>query len=487
MSAATPWKPHGYQERSIKFFLSHGSAGLFADPGLGKTSVSLAAAKILFAKNLSRGALVVTTLRACHEVWPKEIQKWREFNGLRCAVLHGPRKDEALRTESDVYVVNYEGLEWLATTLGWKRRVRKVKGIDVEGGWVPPPNYDHLPFDMLVVDESTKVKNSSTERFKLLKTMLNAFRRRYILTGTPAPNGLLDLFGQIYVLDQGNALGGYITHYRSTYFYPVGFGGFQWEPKETAEKQIYGKLKNLVVRLDERDYLKLPPLVRRTVTVALPSDVEKTYRQVENHFVALLESGKVVARNAASATSKMRQIASGGVYIDRIEGSQRAYEHLHAAKTDAIVELVDELSGKGALVAYETLHELERLRRAFPAAPFIGGGATTRQTNAAVEGWNAGKIPVLLVQPQSAAHALNLQEAGRAVIFATLPWDLELYQQLVKRLHRQGQKRRVFVYHVVARDTIDEVVAEVLVEKAATQARLLEALRRHYLGRRKAA
>jgi SNF2 family DNA or RNA helicase len=443
---------------------------LFLDPGLGKTSITLAALDTLREQKLMRGALVIAPLRPCYLVWPEEIKKWADFNHLRTAILHGSRKEEALRSRADLYLINPEGLRWLFQKVGTLRS-------------------DAWPFDVLVVDESTKFKHTNTQRFKELRAPLAKFRRRYILTGTPAPNGLMDLFGQIYLLDLGHALGQYITHYRMKYFNAGGFGGYEWFLKKGADKLIYDRIAPLVLRMDQKDYLELPPLIETDHWVELPPEALRVYSDLEVKFIAELNSGKVKAATAGAAVTKLRQVANGGVYLDEVVNGKRRSEHLHDAKTDMLVELLEELSGQPTLVAYEFEHDLDRIklalkREGFGDVPHLGGGVSAARAKAIADDWNAGKLPVLLGHPQSIAHGLNLQKTGRAVIWYSLTWDLELYDQFVRRIWRQGQTSRVFVHRILARDTVDVAVLAAIGAKAKVQGALLDALRKYYPPRR---
>jgi SNF2 family DNA or RNA helicase len=452
-----PWMPHPFQAAAVKFMVGQGAAGLFLDPGLGKTSVTLAAFSVLKKKGLVKRMLVIAPLRPCYGVWPLEVQKWTEFSGLSLSVLHGPAKDQLIQNGDDIHVINPEGLGWL-----FKQQLRK-------NGSEP------WPYDVLVIDESTRFKHTNTQRFRILKPYLKEFKRRYILTGSPAPNGLLDLFGQVYVLDGGAALGGFITHYRQTHFDPVGFGGYKWVLKPGHDKVIQEKLKPLVMRLAAEDYIDLPPLIDNLVQVTLPEGAMKQYKEMENILVTQVEGGEVVAANAAAATTKCRQIANGGIYH---EGGEK-WSHLHEAKVEAVQEIVEELSGKPALVAYEYRHDLERLQKAFPGAPHIGGGVSASRFAAIEVAWNRGEIPVLLAQPQSVAHGLNLQGTGAAVIWAGLTWDLEVAEQFVRRVWRQGQKESVVQHFIVAKGTVDEVIMAALKRKDKTQQSLMDALKTH--------
>ncbi len=466
---AISWKPHAFQKTAVKFLLEHGAAGLFLDPGLGKTSITFAAFKVLKTEGLAERLLVVTPLRPAYLVWPAEAEKWAEFADLRVVVLHGKTKAAALlkKNVADVYVINPEGLPWLM----------RQHGV-ISGGF----------FDVLCVDESSKFKNTRTERFKLLKVALGCFKRRWILTGSPAANGLLDLFGQVYLLDLGRALGAFITHYRATYFAPTGFGGYTWVPQKGAEKRIYQALAPLVLRMSEKDYLQLPQLIINDVVVELPNTAMKTYREMEHQLFITLDSGEAKAVNTAVALMKCRQIASGGIYLDvdheadaRWPKGGRPWAEVHDVKTEAAVELVDGLEGQPCLVAYEFDHDLTRLIAALPSTAtrkvVVAAEATTREKLVALQAqWNRGEIQVLLVQPQSIAHGLNLQAGGRAVILHSLSYDYDNYDQLIRRVWRQGQTHRVFVHRVIARGTVDEAIVAALKAKQKGQQALFTAL-----------
>ena len=286
------WKPHAYQKGAIKFLLERACAALFLDPGLGKTSITLGAVKILLAEKLIRRVLVVAPLRVCYSVWPKEVKKWEDFQNIRVAVLHGKDKERNLRSEAEVYVINPEGLAWLMTDGRFKL----------------------LGADVLVIDESSKFKHTNTARFKTLRPVLSKFSRRYILTGTPCPNGLLDLFGQVYILDLGKSFGPFITHYRTEFFEPTGFGGFTWVPKHGTEERIQKLLKPLALRLSAKDYLELPELIPVKVEIELPPDARKIYDQLETELITLVDGQVVTALSVAAANTKCRQVANGGLY-----------------------------------------------------------------------------------------------------------------------------------------------------------------------------
>lgn len=453
------WKPHDYQKKAIKFMLQNSCAGLLLDPGLGKTSITLAAIKVLKKEQLVSKTLIIAPLRVCYSVWPKEIEKWADFKDLSISILHGKNKEKNLEREADIYIINPEGLSWLFAR-----------------------NFKKLDFDMLVIDESSKFKATSSQRFKILRPILPYFKRRYILTGSPAPNGLLDLFGQIFILDLGNALGRYITHYRNTYFYPTGFGGYEWKLQPGAEGRIQERIRPLTLRLDAEDYLEMPELIVNRVDVELTNVARQAYIEMEDELMAQMDKGDIVAANAAVASGKCSQIANGGIYDE----DHKAH-FIHDAKAVAVADLVSELSGTPALVAYEFGHDLIRLRDALgKTTPYIGGGVSPKKSAIIERAWNAGELEVLLGQPASIAHGLNLQQSGNHVIWHSLTWNFEHYDQFIRRIRRQGSKhKKVFVHHIVAKDTIDEVKLLALQRKNKTQKDLFEALNDFFKKKRK--
>ena len=479
-----PWTPHAGQRRGVKFLLEHAAAGLFADPGVGKTTIVLGAFKVLKAKKLATRMLVVAPLRVAHMVWPAEIMKWADFHGLRVEVLHGPRKDEALARDADVYVINYEGLDWLlgaTRTRGANGRVAVTADVKA---------FKAHRFDTLVIDELSKVKNIQSGRHKALKAVAGTFGRRWGLTGSPSANGLLDLFGECYMLDLGRSLGPYITHYRSKYFVPA-FNGFDWHLRKGAEAEIYERIRPLVLRLDADDFIDMPRLVTNELRFDLPPDIRRVYDALEDDMIAKLSTGETVrAANAGAAAMKCRQVANGGLYLDpSIEELLRAagigrnlkrdWTTLHDLKTDLVEELVEELQGSPLLVAYDFNHDLDRLRRRFGKdVPYIGGGVSTKRAKELEAAWNRGELPILLGHPASMGHGLNLQGAGNHVCIHSMTYDLDLYDQLIRRVWRQGNEaRRVFVHHIIARDTVDDVMFWVLRAKDRTQRALLDALK----------
>jgi len=480
-----PWDPEPYQIHGVEFLVGRGAAGLFWPPGLRKTSSTLKAIKTLRDTGQIRLTLVVAPLRPCYLVWPKEIQKWREFNDLSYVVLHGDlrKRERLLEEKKDIYIINPGGLPWL---LADKLRLRRM-GIDA-----------------LVIDESSSFKHANTQRFKLLKPFLPQFKRRYILTGTPNPNGYLDIFGQIYILDLGGALSPYYSHYRNNYFYAVDKFGWKWNLMPGADQLIQRQIKPLILCLDDKDYIKLPAFVgvagdptEHQIKVELPPAARKTYDQLEEDMIARVGDRTVLAVNAGVVTQKCAQVANGGLYCDEPPGAEltarapRATLQLHDAKTEALQELIDELNGAPLLVLYEYHHDLERLHRAlFPKlalrdVPYLGGGVTPKRTDELVRRWNQSELPLLLGHPAAMGHGLNLQEGGNQICWYSIPWDLEMYYQTNRRIRRSGSPHaKVFVHHLVAEATVDVAKMAALRRKDKTQRGLLDALK-EYVGTRK--
>jgi len=456
-SALKAWTPRVYQKRAAKFVISQAAAGLFMRPGLGKTSVMLKVAMALLQAGQVRKIIVVAPLRPCYLVWPAEIEGWADFAKLRYTILHGSDKQKRLQSDAQIFMVNPEGLAWLS------KQPLKALG-----------------FDMLIVDESTKFKHTNTLRFKLLKSMLNIFKRRYILTGSPRPKGLMDLFGQVYILDGGAALGRYITHYRHTYFDPTGYGGYDWVPKPDAEERIKQALKPLVMYVSEEENLDLPQLVNQRLFVDLDARSRKIYDAMEQEFFTTIKGQAYQAVCAAVAGGKCRQIANGGLYDE-----MKNVQHIHDLKTDAVVDLIEELSGAPCLVAYEFEHDLQRLQKGLHGYNIaaIKGGMTMKQTAEIALAWNAGELDALLGQPAAMAHGLNMQAMCYNLIWHSLIWNFEDYEQFVRRILRQGNpNKQVFNWHVVARDTIDEPMYATLMERDAGQRMFLKQFQ-HYAKR----
>lgn len=443
-----------YQARGIRHLMAHPFSGLLMDPGTGKTLTVLVAFHELRRRGLVDRLFVSAPLNAAYEVWPAEIAKWGF--PYKCAVLHGPRKDALAETDADVFVINYDGFPWF---FGSMAHDHVICGYRV---W-------------LVLDESTKVKNTASRRFKLLAPHLPRFARRSALTGTPAPKSLIDLFGQVKAMDLGERLGRYITQYRREYFYQTGYGGYTWAPQENAEERIYKALDGLFYRVsDEVLGLEKPRYVERWVS--LDPRARALYEKLERDCIhEFSKRSKVTAVNAGVLTQKLRQIANGAVH-----DAKGRVQQVHTAKVDEMEELVESLQGNPLLVGYEFTDDGARLAKRLDA-PVIKGGMNRAEAKRLFADLNAGRLHALVCQASAAAHGLNLQEACHDVSWFGLPWDLEVYIQFNRRVHRKGQKHRVTIHQVLARDTVDELSLSTALKKGATQDKLLAALMKHWL------
>ena len=463
--------------------LEHAACALFLDPGLGKTSITLGAIKVLKKKKLLNKVLIVAPLRVCHLVWPKELEKWKDFKDLKMVVLHGPRKDKLLEEDADIYVINPEGLEWLlkmekVKVVGKDGRARTKVSIDLR-------RFKKLGFDTLVFDELSKFKHVNTIKYKAIKLALSTFSRRWGLTGSPAPNGLIDLFGQCYVLDQGRTLGEYITQYRNKYFLPS-HNGFGWIIRKGAEQEIYERISPLVLRMAANDYLDMPLLIENNIMVDLPPKIREIYDHLEDDLIAKLEDKVVTAATSGVASMKCRQVANGGIYLNpevqalvKLPSSKREWVNLHNEKIDALSDLVDELQGEPLLVAYEFGHDFDRLQAKFGKdLVYIGSGVSMAASLEIQDAWNRGEIPLLFAHPAAVGHGLNLQEVGRHVCWHSMTWDYELYDQFIRRILRQGNKhKKVFFHHILVRDTVDISMLYSLRSKQGGQNAFFDALK----------
>ena len=460
------FKPHNYQKKTIKFFISRASAGAFLDPGLGKTMISYSAFDILKEQGLIDKLFVVTLLRPAYKVWPDEIRKW----GLpfKSHVLHGKGKDlKYLRDKSiDVFIINYEGLDWLLDQFKFNSTKNAIRKF------------------MLVFDESSKLRNTNTNRFKIVRELIGYFKRRYILTGTPAPKGLIGLFGQIFALDGGKRLGQYITYFRMKYCDKVQIGEdgpLIYNIKPGVESTIYKKIDDIVIRFGEEELDNIPKLVVRDIRIELPRKARAAYDDLKRDLITAIDNHVVVAKNAGVATQKLRQVANGGLYFDKLakRGQDREWSLLHNEKTDAVLELVDELQSHPVLIGYEFHHDLARLRAALPKGTPCLTDVSMKQYEALERDWNRGNIPIALAQINSISHGNNLQGSGAAIIVHSLIWNYEDYDQFLKRIKRQGNKaKRAYVYRIIGERTVDDVILESYIRKGATQDDLFNALKR---------
>jgi SNF2 family DNA or RNA helicase len=485
-SDVQPWKPSPYMLKSVRFLLNRGAAALFLDPGMGKTSISYAAVKVLRNEKMLKGALVLAPLRPATSTWPEEQRIWKEFNDLDVVVLHGPHKERLVKERHDVYVINFEGLAWLINSGALRDLFKK--------GWL----------DTLIIDELSKFKHSKTQRYKLLTKWLHRFTRRWGLTGSPAANSLMNLFSQAFMLDMGTTFGPFFSHFRVRYFTPV--GDYGWELQAGADELIYKHIAPLALRLEAEDYMVLPEFVPVFLKFDLPTKTRKLYDEMEDEYFSLLDSGeRLSAVNAGVAQGKCRQIASGAVYRNAVDpitgevlaGKTKEWIHMHDEKLEILEDLIDELQGQQLLIAYEFGHDRQRIQEQLKKmtgmeVPYIGGGVSTKKALAYEKEWNSGRMPLMLGHAQSMGHGLNFQKGSAHHIFwFTTTWDYENYDQFNRRLRRRGNKAsKVFVYHPIARRTVEEGVVVKLARKRKRQDNLFAAIKsyahdRGYQGRLK--
>jgi SNF2 family DNA or RNA helicase len=395
--------------------------------------------------------LVLAPLTVALTTWMTEPKKWHQFENLKVGLARGPDRAQILLDPSyDVVVINYDALDWAAEVL--------AKGHG---------------FEILACDELTRLKHINSKRFKLLKPLLPSFTFRWGMTGTPAANGLLDLFGQVLVLDLGQRLGRYITHFRNKWFYQKPWDEYKYYITDEKADELVGTISDICMYMDPSEHLALPDLIDVIRPVILPPKATKQYKELEQEFIIALDAGVVTAANAGVLTSKLRQFTGGAVYLP---GAVRTSVEVHKAKIEALDELVEELAGTPLMVAYQFEHEFERLIAAYPKALFIKGGMSKNQLTTTVEAWNTGTIPLLFVQPSAAALGLNLQFGGNNLCWFTMTYNLEEYIQLIARLLRRGQTKAVMNYILAVEGTIDHVVSKVLVQKNVTQDRVFAAL-----------
>lgn len=445
---------HHYQKYSVDFAVDHPYCALFLDMGCGKTVSTLTAINRLMFEDLEiNKVLVIAPKRVAEDTWTKEAAKWDHLKHLRISRVLGTERQrkDALRADADIFVINRENVCWL---------IAQYRGT--------------LPFDMLVIDELSSFKSPKAQRFKALRMVRPQFSRVVGLTGTPAPNGLTDLWSQIYLLDQGERLGKTVTGYRQKYFRPGRSNGqvvFDYKLLDGSEEAIYRRISDICVSMKAEDYLELPPRMDHSVEVTLPSPVRTQYESFEKEeILKLLEQEKentISAANAAALTNKLLQFSNGAIY-----DGDRAVHELHEAKLDALEEIVEAVNGEPVLVFYSFRHDIGRIKRKLK-------DYRPRELVDAkdIDDWNAGNIQVFLAHPAGAGHGLNLQKGGNIIVWFGLTWSLELYQQANARLHRQGQTRPVQVYHLLASGTMDEDVIKAISGKADKQEALMQAVK----------
>ncbi len=448
------FKPHEYQEYAIRYIIEHPIAAIFLDCGMGKTAITLTALMYLMYESFEvQKVLIVAPLRVAKNTWPQEIEKWEHLKGLRYAVAVGTAEERiaALKSDSDVYIINRENLTWLIEKSG-------------------------LPFDysMVVLDELSSFKNWQAKRFKSFMRVRPRVKKVVGLTGTPSSNGLMDLFAEFKCLDMGERLGRFIGYYRLNYFKPDKTNGqivYSYKPLPGADKKIYDKISDITISMSSVDYLDMPELINSEYPVYLSEKEEYAYTQMCEELVLNVTKGmEITAANAAVLSGKLCQLANGAIYTDAGEMVE-----IHDRKLDALEDIIESMNGKPLLVAYWYKHDYDRIvkrlnERDIPYEKL--------DSDDSIRKWNRGEIPVALIHPASAGHGLNLQDGGHVLCWYGITWSLELYQQTVARLYRQGQSSgTVIVQHIVTKGTIDEKILKALEGKNTTQAALINAVK----------
>lgn len=447
------YEPHDYQRYATEYIETHPCSAVLLDMGLGKTSITLSAiADLLFDSFEVHKVLVIAPLRVARDTWSAELKKWDAFRHLTYSVAVGTEAERkaALTRKADIYIINRENVQWLITE-------------------------SRLPFDydMIVVDELSSFKNHQSKRFKALMQVRPKVKRIVGLTGTPASNGLMDLWAEFKVIDMGKRLGRFITQYRLDYFLPDKMNGqiiYSYRPRPGAEELIYRKISDITISMKSTNHLPMPELVSSEYPVFLDDAERETYDEMRKQFVLALPDGEITAANAAALSGKLCQLANGAIYSETGE-----FIEVHDRKLDALEDIIESANGKPLLVAYWFKHDLERIMKRLHARhiPF-----SKLDSSASIHRWNNGEIPVALTHPASAGHGLNLQSGGNTIVWFGLTWSLELYSQTIARLWRQGQNAEtVIVQHIVANDTIDEQILRALKAKDKTQAALIAAVK----------
>lgn len=442
------FSPHNYQAFAINYIETHPIATVLLDMGLGKTVISLTAiADLLFDSFEAHRILVVAPLRVARDTWPAEIAKWEHLQHLTYAVCVGTPKERraALMAGADITIINRENLGWLIDSSGF--------------------DFD---YDMVVIDELSSFKNHKSKRFQSLMKVRPKVKRIIGLTGTPSSNGLMDLWAEFKLLDFGERLGRFITHYRNNYFIPDKRNGeiiYSYKPMAYAEDAIYRKISDITISMKSTDHLQMPELITSQYEVQLSEEEEKRYEELKADFILELPEGEITAANAASLTGKLSQLANGAIYDD--DGNIIEF---HDRKLDALEDLIEAANGKPLLVAYWFKHDLQRIKKRFDVREI--------KSSKDITDWNNGDIPVAVIHPASAGHGLNLQAGGSTLIWFGLTWSLELYQQTNARLWRQGQASgTVVIEHIITKGTIDGRILKALSLKEVTQNALIDAVK----------
>lgn len=437
---------HEYQRRAAQFIVEKKRCQLWLDMGLGKSVTTLTAITDLLDSFSVSKVLVIAPLRVANSVWKQEGENWAHLHSLKIVVCTGSEKQrlQRLQSDADVYVINRENVAWLCDL--YQKR------------W---------PFDCVVIDEASSFKSASSQRFKSLKRILPQTSHMVLLTGTPSPNGLMDLWAQSYLVDLGSALGKTMTAYKQRFF-ESDFMGYKFTPREGADDKIKSLVAPYTLSMRVDDYLDMPDYLPSVVGVDIGSKALKQYGEFEDNLFSEFSGHEIEAQSAAVLANKLLQFANGAMYVDE----HKNYVEIHKEKLEALAELVEDNPSENLLIAYNYQTDLERLQKRFPEAVVLDKKPET------IKDWNDGKIKMLLAHPASAGHGLNLQKGGSVIVWFGLNWSLEYYQQFNCRLYRQGQTKPVRIIHLVASGTIDERVVSVLADKAVTQNDLMNALKK---------
>ena len=434
---------HHYQNSALDVVLNKKKCALFLDMGLGKTTTTLTAIHDLYYNFSVERILIIAPLKVANNVWHKEAQKWEHLQELDIAIATGSVNERvsAINSNKTITLINKENVPWLVEKCKWK-------------------------WDMVIIDESSSFKSARAKRFRALKKVMKYIRSIVLLSGTPSPNGMMDLWSQMYLIDQGERLGRTITNYRQRFFVPDGYMGYNYKLKPGAKEQIMELIKDVCVTMTAEDYLELPECINVNEFIELPDKAKQQYKELEKEFIISLDDIDIESPSKAALGNKLLQICNGSVY-----DAERNVHEIHNEKIERLKEIIEDNPGENFLVAYNYKHDLEKLQKAFPKAVKL---ETAKQE----DDWNKGKIKILLAHPASAGHGLNLQYGGNVIIWYGLTWNLEYYQQFNKRLHRQGQKNTVRNIHLIAKGCLDEkVLFFALSGKAKTQKDLIDYLK----------
>lgn len=438
------YNPHEYQKYAIDFIETHPQAAVLLECGLGKTSITLTALNdMLFDSFDVHKVLIIAPIRVCKNSWAAEIDKWEHLKEITYSLVLGSREQRlaALEKKADLYIINRENVQWL-----------------IESSGMP------FDFDAVIIDELSSFKNHQSKRFKALRKVRPFVKRIIGLTGTPCSNGLMDLWAQFRLLDKGERLGKRIGQYRDAYFTPD-WNGFTYTPRKGAEKEIYAKISDISISMKTTDHLQMPELVMTADIVELDESATEVYKTMEQEMCVDFTKDSITAANAGVLCGKLTQLAGGAIY-----SNDSGVMKIHSHKLDTLEDLIEAQNGKPVLIAYWYQHERDRIMERFACREI--------KTDVDIADWNAGNIPIALIQPSSAGHGLNLQSGGSTIIWFTMPWSLELYQQTNARLWRQGQNAdTVVIHHLVAAGTIDEDIMKVLENKDKTQAAMMRAVK----------